>query len=349
MFCNYLETRKGSKFSADTTERTTEEFLCQIQRACDTSRLGMHHYKEKVNLVLNNSVVKIQQEITAYNNEKDKVWNGKVPDSAWEDFKKWFKSTYGNVLNAEKGESDYDRIKMQTNEDLVAYHTRFSRTRMRATVDDMEIDTDKAAKRKLFLSYPQNLIKEIKRRFHDIEVRKQWTLQQLKDIATRVASDEGLYQTGTSKSHLTLLADTAEKRKSFYADGKCYNCGEKGHVANNCPHKEEVAVNAGKKKAGNTRRGYKRKNTTATVGSKKKSKNDAVAATKKKENKKLLALAKHGEVLAAEFNRRKEQSASDKSRSGNDEEGALNDAVTDKSAPSLSKKLLAALKAFKKK
>ena len=103
---------------------------------------------------------------------------------------------------------------------------------MCAAEDEFSVDTDKAAKSKLFISYLQPLIKEIKHIFHDVSVRKSWKLQELKDIAVQVANDEHLYQ-----SQVPILAGTAGKRKSCYAEGKCYNCGEKSHIASNYPYK----------------------------------------------------------------------------------------------------------------
>ena len=89
------------------------------------------------------------------------AWNGVVPDNAWEELINWFKRTNGDSMMQEKAEKAHQLISMRDKqnpkEGVADYHLRFSKIGLRATTNGAVPDEDKAAMKKLFASYPEDL------------------------------------------------------------------------------------------------------------------------------------------------------------------------------------------------
>ena len=67
-----VETEKIARYDKETPDRNVEEFLQQVQRLVDLSRLEPRkHFLEKKNLLQNNVSVTIQGELNSYINEQD--------------------------------------------------------------------------------------------------------------------------------------------------------------------------------------------------------------------------------------------------------------------------------------
>ena len=74
------------------------------------------------------------------------------------------------------------------------------------------------------------------------------TATQVKQIITNVSALSLLAETNSSSlealstSVQKLTNATAGRERPSYEDRKCYNCGEKGHIARGCPHKAKKSA-----------------------------------------------------------------------------------------------------------
>ena len=211
---------------------------------------------------------------------------------------------------------------------------------------------------KLFLSYPEDLKKEIKRD-HDKATRDKWPIIKMKEEAVKIANIEGLYQdpkgktaqgtsaTGTStQDDKTVTALDQQTKKKYFAEGRCFICGQTGHIASQCS-------NAGKQKGGKQKRGKRPSGGIAArlSGTPKAAKK---TVTQGHHLKKMEELKQAGKVLTKELAKKKKQLAKEKAAVAAAKEAAegdtpvasLNDDGSELQEPTQSK-LQRALKAFK--
>ena len=354
------DTEKISKFGRETDGRNVDEFITQVERTIHAQKLGQEHYEHKVNVVMNNVSVTRQAEITAYRDSCTIEWAGRIPHDAWEKFKRWFVKTNADVLRFDKAEQDYAIISQGPKEAIADYHVRFSRARNRAAANGVAKDTDASAKSKLLYSYRPHLQTLLKEMYTDKELRRNWTLQQMRDSVIEACAIKKVYQQTTMASSSTpgedvaLIADTVEKRRTFMQEGRCFQCGGKDHVAKHCPNKPKGKAGKGKRKAqANAASASQRKATKKSKGgSAHDDKQDANVATTNTsaQNKKIAKLEKQGKLMAsyvAKLDASRKSSTPASSRVSEDTEAEpLNGAGVEKSAPLRTKKLQAALTYF---